>query len=294
MDPREREDITSEIHGVRSSRAIQETPELIHEGIQSLKDYIDRTLEDDLDNGDSVVPPITKDAYRQGISFASNEEGGPDQACYIRSNSFLLKFLRASHFDVEKTALRYFRCLDLMYGLFGDIALKRLLMLKDLTKRELQYLKKGQMQLLPNRDRAGRRIFAFSGREDRNFDVHEKYRVSMYLHDVCSEDETTQKLGLVSLNSPRMKRHKSLGGLTEREFYHKFSEGCPLRLSAIHYTGPDTFIYRIGSALILSLLGREERKMVRFHGGSQIEYMYSLKSFGISPDNIPITDSGQI
>jgi len=310
MDPQEREDITNEIHAVRSKRAITETLAFIDSKIQSLREYIDRTLDEDLDNGDSIVPPITKAAYKRGISFTINKESESDEVCYIRRKSFLLKFLRASFFDIEKATLRYFRCLDLMYGLFGDVALKRQLMLEDLTKREFLYLKKGQMQLLPSRDRAGRRIFAFSGREDRTFDVREKYRVSMYLHGVCSEDETTQKLGLVSLVSPlidpgrkpfgetgmalQIKGHKSLGGLSEREFLHKFSEGCPLRTSAIHYTGPDTFIYIIGSSLILFLLGKEDRKIVRFHGGSQIECGYSLKSFGMPPHDFPITNSGKI
>eukprot|EP00532_Pseudo-nitzschia_australis_P002961 CAMPEP_0168198778 /NCGR_PEP_ID=MMETSP0139_2-20121125/22003_1 /TAXON_ID=44445 /ORGANISM="Pseudo-nitzschia australis, Strain 10249 10 AB" /LENGTH=732 /DNA_ID=CAMNT_0008123587 /DNA_START=252 /DNA_END=2447 /DNA_ORIENTATION=+ len=310
MDPKEREDISNEIHGVQSSRAIQETPEIISEGIQSLRDYIDQTLDDELDNGDSIVPPVTKDAYKRGISFESVGEKGNGEVHYIRTKMFLLKFLRASHFDIEKAALRYFRCLDLTYGLFGDVALKRPLMLSDLTKRELRYLKKGQMQLLPSRDRAGRRIFAFSGCEVRNFDVREKYRACVYLHDVCSQDETTQKLGLVSLQSPKIdpgtkpfgeagmalqkKKHESLGGLDEREYLHKFSEGRPLRISAIHYTGPDTFIYQIGKSLILFLLPKRDRKIVRFHGGSQMEINYSLRSFGILPDEVPIKNNGQI
>jgi len=308
MDPSEREEIANEIHGVQSSRAIQETPEVISEGVQSLRDYIDQTMELDLKTGENFVPAVTKKAYKQFMASELKERG--DEAPYIDRQKFLLKFLRACHFDIEKAGQHYFRCLELMHELFGDIAFKRPLMMMDLTSWEVRYLKKGQMQLLPSRDRAGRRIFAFSGREDKNFTIREKYRTLFYLIDVCSEDETTQKLGLVSLQSPkidpgdkpfgekgmglRSERHEILGGLTEREYYRKFQNAMSLRISAIHYFGPNTFIYNIGTSLILLLLGKEERKIVRFHGGSQMECNYSLKSFGIVPDDVPVSDDGHI
>ena len=308
MDPSERQDITNEIHGVQSSRAIQETPEVISEGVQSLRDYIHQTMEFDLNTGEDFVPDVTKKAYKRFM--ASELKEGGNEVPYIDRQKFLLKFLRACRFDIEKAGQRYFRCLQLMHELFGNISFKRPLMMMDLTNREVQYLKKGQMQLLPSRDRAGRRIFAFSGREDRTFTIREKYRTLSYLIDVCSEDETTQKLGLVSLQSPkidpgdkpfgekgmalRSERHKMLGGLTEREYYHKFQNAMPLRVSAIHYFGPETFLYKIGTSLILFLLGKEERKILRFHGGSQMECNYSLKSFGINPDDVPVSDDKQI
>eukprot|EP00534_Pseudo-nitzschia_fraudulenta_P004738 CAMPEP_0201134834 /NCGR_PEP_ID=MMETSP0850-20130426/52862_1 /ASSEMBLY_ACC=CAM_ASM_000622 /TAXON_ID=183588 /ORGANISM="Pseudo-nitzschia fraudulenta, Strain WWA7" /LENGTH=113 /DNA_ID=CAMNT_0047405863 /DNA_START=1 /DNA_END=338 /DNA_ORIENTATION=- len=91
-----------------------------------------------------------------------------------------------------------------MFELFGDIALKRPLMMTDLTKREMRYLKKGQLQVLPSRDRVGRRIFAFSGRPNNQYSAPERYRTLLYLIGVCSEDATTQKLGLVSLQSPKV------------------------------------------------------------------------------------------
>ena len=308
MDPSEREDIANEIHGVQSSRAIQETPEVISEGVQSLRDYIDQTMELDLNAGENFVPAVTKKAYKKFM--ASELKEGGNEVPYIDRQKFLLKFLRACHFNIEKAGQRYFRCLELMHELFGDIAFKRPLAMMDLTSREMRYLKKGQMQLLPSRDRAGRRIFVFSGREDKNFTVREKYRTLSYLVDVCSEDETTQKLGLVSLQSPRLDpgdkpfgekgmslrsgRHEMLGGLSEREYYHKFLDAMSLRISALHYFGPNTFLYRIGSSLVLLLLRKEDRKIVRFHGGSQLECNYSLKSFGIVPDDVPVSDDGHI
>ena len=303
MNPREREDINNEIHGVQSSRAIQETPSIISEGVRSLRDLVIDHLEE---ISESILSVETREAYQQVV--ASGGGMGGSTFPYIHSHQFLIKFLRACFFDAGEACQRYFRCLDLMHGLFGDIALKRPLMMSDLTIREQRYLKKGQMQLLPARDRAGRRIYSFSGREDKSFTVPEKYRTSMYLIDVCSEDETTQKLGIVSLNSPKIdpgakpfgeegmalrpKKYEQLGGLSEQEFYKKFQKGKPLRTSAIHYTGPDSFLYKVGKSLILALVGKDDRKRIRFHAGSQMECNYSLKSFGIPSDELPVSEDG--
>lgn len=309
MDAAEREDIASEIHGVQSKRAIQETPEVVSKGIQSLRDYIDQEIEgNNLDIGKYMLRSVTKDAYKQVL--ASEIKAGGGGVIHVNTKEFLLKFLRAAHFFVEKAGEQFFRRLDFIHELFGDVAFRRPLMMTDLTNREQRYLKRGQVQLLPSRDRVGRRIFAFSGREDRNFTMREKCRTMSYLMDVCSEDQSTQKLGLVCLLSLRVDRgdkplgekslalrlekDESLGGLSEREYMQNFIGSIPLRVSAIHITAPDTFIYKVQQAILLFFLGREERKVARFHMGSQMECNYSLKSFGISPDEVPVTIEGYI
>eukprot|EP00537_Pseudo-nitzschia_pungens_P010131 CAMPEP_0172393270 /NCGR_PEP_ID=MMETSP1061-20121228/9188_1 /TAXON_ID=37318 /ORGANISM="Pseudo-nitzschia pungens, Strain cf. pungens" /LENGTH=594 /DNA_ID=CAMNT_0013124301 /DNA_START=74 /DNA_END=1854 /DNA_ORIENTATION=- len=304
VDALERENIIHEIHGLKSNRSVQETPEFVTGKIRALKEYIDANLEEPLDNGDSIVPPVTKIAYKRGVYRLHSN--------YLRTKAFLLKFLRACHFDIKKAALRYFRYVDLLYELFGDIALTRPLALSDLTKRELRYLKKGQMQLLPSRDRAGRRMYAFSGCDDWNYNIREKYRTNVYLIDVLSDDETTQKLGAVTLNAPRVGTGNNPfgfegmtlrigkqelfgnGKFTEPEFFRKVNEALPVRLTGIHYFAPNTIIYNIGKAIILSMLGKEDRKIIRFHAGSQLECDYSLRSFGIPHEDLTITEGDNI
>ncbi len=305
LDAKEREIIINEIHGITSSRAIVETEESVDEAIKSFRSFLESNLDQELDNRDSIVPPVTKEHYRRVVYELKSD--------YIVSKDFLIKFLRICFYNFEDATLRYFRYLDLLHLLFGDDALTRPLELKDLTKRELRYLRKGQMQLLPSRDRAGRRLYAFSGCDDWNFNIREKYRVNIYLIDVLSDDVTTQKLGAVSLNAPRVRydlgdnpfgfegmtlrvgKQELLGGkCTEAQFFRKINEAVPIRFSAIHYFAPQTMIYGIGKAIILSLLGKAHRKIVRFHGGSQLECNYSLRSFGIPHEDITITDGDNI
>jgi len=301
-------DILNEIHGIpnrRTNRTLRETPESVAAAVAAFRKHLGDTLGDELDNGDSIVPPVTKDAYRRAV-FDLNSG-------YVLSRDFLLKFLRISNYDTASATLRYFRYLDLLDVLFGDTALTRPLALRDLTKREIRYLKKGQMQLLPSRDLAGRRIYAFSGRDDPSFNIREKYRCNVYLYDVQSDDEQTQKLGAVALCAPRVRPHDANhpfgfegmtlrlgkqeqvhGECTETQFFRKTMEGVPIRLSAIHYFAPQTIIYNIGKAIILSLLGKDYRKIVRFHAGSQLECNYSLRSFGIPHEDITITEGDNI
>lgn len=305
MDAGERENIINEIHGIKSNRAIEETQDSIDEEIVSFRSFLETNLEEELDNRESIVPPVTKAPYRRGVYELRSD--------YITSKPFLIKFLRICHHNFEDAALRYFRYLDLLHLLFGDDSLTRPVELTDLTKREIRYLRKGQMQLLPSRDRAGRRIFAFSGCDDLDFNIREKYRVNIYLVDVLSDDIITQKLGAVSLNAPRVRydivdnpfgfegmtlrmgKQELLGGkCTEAQFFRKINEAVPIRFSAIHYFAPRTIIYEVGRAIILSLLGKEHRKIVRFHAGSQLECNYSLRSFGIPPEDITITEGNNI
>jgi len=303
MDAKEREEVTNEIHGIKSNRAIEGTPGSIEEAIRAFRENIDTNIDKELDNSDSIVPGVTKDAYKHGINVLKSD--------YILSNGFIIKFLRHTRYDMEKAVKRYFRWLDLIFLLFGDDALLRPLALTDLTKRELRYLRKGQMQLFPSRDRAGRRIFAFSGCDDWHFNIREKYRTNIYLIDVIADDVTTQKLGAVSMNAPRVRpndnpfgfegmtlrmgKQELLGGkCTEAQFFRKINEAVPVRFSAIHYFAPPTMIYNIGRAIMLSLLGKDHRKIVRFHAGSQLECNYGLRSFGIPHEDITITEGNNI
>jgi len=305
MDVAERELIENEMHGIKTNRTIEETSKSVQDAIVAFRAYLKTNLDKELDNRDSIVPPVTKDPYRKAVYELKSD--------YVTSKAFLIKFLRACHYNFEDAALRYFRYLDLLLLLFGEVALTRPLEMNDLTKREMRYLKKGQMQLFSLRDRAGRRIFAFSGCEELGFNIREKYRVNTYLVEVMSDDVTTQKLGAVTVNAPRVRydvgdnpfgfegftlragKQDLLGGkCTEAQFFRKCNEAMPLRLSGIHYFAPSTIIYDIGRSLILSLLGKDHRKIVRFHGGSHMECEYILRSFGIPNEALTITDGDNI
>ena len=67
-----------------------------------------------------------------------------------------------------------------------------------------------------------------------------------------------------------------------------------MRFSGVHFFYPPTILNDIFQSFILLLIGKEYRKIVRFHTGSYLEMMYSLQSFGIPQDDMSITESNTI
>ena len=142
----DRNQIEEEMHGV-SCMAIIETKESIE-----LSLYL---FEIELE----LLEKEHKIAYQKAIHLITNiDDPLALSSSFILSKEMKLRFLRTELFDVSKSAIRYTKYIDLLYELYGDIALQRPIRIDNLNRVELSYLKSGQYQLLPYRDRSGRRI----------------------------------------------------------------------------------------------------------------------------------------
>jgi hypothetical protein len=139
----DRNTFEEEMHGV-SCMAIEETPELIEESLYQFD------LELDLIEH--------KVAYNKAQEIVTSKEEDPLTRSFILSKEVKLRFLRSELFDPSKSALRYTKYLDLLYEIYGECSLRRPIRLQDLNREELSFLKSGEYQLLPYRDRSGRRI----------------------------------------------------------------------------------------------------------------------------------------
>ena len=110
--------------------------------------------------------PSKSDVFNPTITTSSNtthNNNNNKKYSYAISREFRIKFLRAELFDVKKAAARYLVCIDFLVDYFGVVALQRPLYLKDLDKDEQKLLREGRCQLMPSRDRFGRRIIVFFG-----------------------------------------------------------------------------------------------------------------------------------
>jgi len=182
----ERNDISEEIHGVSSRYAVDETaPELISRSLQELQIELDTN-----------VPMVRKVAYERSqqiynnnvqqeqeqaqaqaqqaqaqhqssssshnnISDNTNTTSTPkNNAGYVNDAEFRLMFLRRDLFDVRKAALRLANFMELVYDLWGDVALTKKTWKSQayLSPFELNAFRMGMIQCLQGRDRAGRRI----------------------------------------------------------------------------------------------------------------------------------------
>jgi hypothetical protein len=138
----DRNAINEEIHGVQTL-APEETPEMLTAALDNLSVEI------------SMISNTQKVAYNKSQEISTTS--------YINSADFRLRFLRCDLFDAKKAALRIVNFLDLLLEIFGDFALRRPIQMTDFNRDELQVFRLGLQQLLPYRDRSGRRIFASVG-----------------------------------------------------------------------------------------------------------------------------------
>lgn len=131
----ERDKAYHEIHGIRDE--ISETPEIVE---QKLMD-IETALTTKLDSLPEDSP----------IRLAS--ELSPQ---YIRDPKFLIMFLRAEQFEVDKALTRMIAFFEIKKYLFGVDKLVKPIVLGDLSKSDRATLEAGFIQIAPARDSAGR------------------------------------------------------------------------------------------------------------------------------------------
>eukprot|EP00536_Pseudo-nitzschia_multiseries_P011684 jgi/Psemu1/289840/fgenesh1_pg.411_\ len=287
MNVDEREAINNEIHGVQN-RSVEENPALIASALSALHEEIDQHFDEDY--GDPFAMDtdglFTKEAHKVGVSNL--------QSAYIQSDNFRIRFLRKALFDVREAAMHYFRYLDLIYNFFGEKALLRPLYLTDLTPREIEYFKRGQQQLFPSRDQSGRRIFAFTGCNNTRYTLTEKYRTMTYLFDVLSQDEATQKLGLVVLTFILRSGKVDVGGKASPRFFQRAHQACPVRIIAYHMCFPGNVAYNLAQMIVTLFFPMRLRSVLRFHRGSMMENNYNMCGYGIPFGDIPLTASGKV
>ena len=89
---------------------------------------------------------------------------------------------------------------------------------------------------------------------------------------------------------------KTMEGETHRmsSLFMSIFEASSLRFSAVHMCFPNEFFVRFLKPLMLLIVGKDFRRVLRIHSGTTMECNYSLSSFGIRVDDIPITYSGTI
>lgn len=168
-----RNDIQEEIHGVKCL-APQETPELLERSLFEL----------DADLNHIIL--TSSDETTNALLLARNH----GNRTHTNSDDFRLRFLRCELFDVQKAAHRICEYLHRIRSFFGDFALEREVYLhKDFSREELREFRKGCLQLLPFRDRSGRRILVIFPGEDivnMNINLRVSSRLAIFLICVSS------------------------------------------------------------------------------------------------------------
>ncbi len=291
---KDRNAINEEIHGVQSM-ACDETPESVAESL--------RLLSIELQN----LPTQYKLIYQRACEPRKGEPPAQGNYCYAKSQKFQLTFLRCEFFDEKKAALRMAKYLELACDLYGEEALRRPLRADDFkSKEEIEVMDAGHQQLLPFRDRCGRRVLFTHG--DMNLpssslterSVLSKgpaMKVLLYLWSILIEDVEAQRKGLVVIFWPRYVDHtvresgfpssakppprkkkgnqeqrtnslpNSVPDANSRSIGIRFFEAVPVRITSVHICLPDIPYLRMVRNLLVFILGEKFRSRAKFHDG---------------------------
>ena len=273
----ERNATDENLHGLRSL-AIDETPERLRRALNDMQVEIHK------------LPDEDQRGHTKGLALGS---------MYVQSLAFRLKFLRCVQFDAKMAAFRYCSSLNMLWEIFGDVALMRRLYITDLGEEEMEYMKEGQFQVLPGRDSLGRRIVVFNMRQPKKkYSMDSMFKVYVYcLNAVVSEDISTQKHGIVYIGILQKSEHLANNerqASMDLHRVHKMYAGTPLYWGGAHLCCPDSPLFRIVTAVFLAWIGQEGRKVLRVHRGNRIECNYSLRSFGIPVEDMPQMHTGEI
>ena len=302
LSVKDRNDIQEEIHGVKCL-AIEENEELIRTSLRQLEEEIHQRIPDLQKRAylQSLQPvtvtatataTATKDSNTNPDAIDSSKSNNNHRS-YIHGDEFRLRFLRCELFDIPKAALRMVTYLDLMVELFGPISLQRPITLADFTKDELRHMRKGMIQILPYRDRSGRRIIiCFPEEEVSQIPPFCKAKIAMYLlWAVGDKDIVTQKMGFIVLTWFDASFAKLNASWKIK--YKFYTLNCD-RITAIHCCSPDTQHYRFRRSIMVMRCGVENRSKLIFHLGESMEIHYKLQGYGIPFEHVPISWTGKV
>jgi hypothetical protein len=261
--------------------AIDETPDLINQSLHELQIEIDYKMLPDIG--------IIKNAY---LHSQLTEKG----RSFVNSKEFRLRFLRFELFDIQKSAIRMLKWLELSLSLFGSVALGRPIRISDFPSNEQQVFRKGYIQLMPVRaSGTGRRIICIIPYDEDWYTISKQVlqKIVMYTVWIIGNDVDTQRKGMVIIHMfdssfPQILNHKGAGVLLPSAHWL-----LSVRLSAIHICTPDTPFFRLRRSAIIIAAG-SNRSRLKLHLGTSVELRYALQNYGIPIECIPITHTGKI
>lgn len=183
----DRNAIFEEIHGVRCLalpetqdsvwKALHEFQELLQKKEGGVSDKLKTTYHKILSKRQKARAEIYRDGFLRGIEAGNHQSKVTSirlekKLAYCQNHyaiddpAFRLRFLRCELFNVHKAVVRYCYYLNFVHELWGSVALEREIKLSDFNRPESKLFRKGFFQVLPFRDRSGRRIVTILGGMD--------------------------------------------------------------------------------------------------------------------------------
>jgi len=209
---------------------------------------------------------------------------------YVESKGFRLMFLRAECFNPKAAAQTIVTHFEIKRRIFGDgEVLARDVRQDDLNEEDLAKLNDGFLQVLPERDAAGRTIICLNlGFRRQDALASPLSRASWYFMMTMMQDEEAQKMGVVYVmyNYCRFKEEIDF----QREIHH-LRAALPQRTHAAHYCYNDVTLRPFVAGIRL-FIDPSSRFRLRPHYGTVAEIEFELQTFGIPTHVSPMQKDG--
>ena len=241
----------------RARRELNEQPEKRAEAIQELRERIEQW--------ERSPPP-----EEAGLTFARKDE------------SFLLRFLRARKFDLDR-ALQ-------LYVNFYKYRQKYADHLTDYNAKSLEHiLKSGTMRVLDKRLQNGAKVICLFPNcwDYENVPFGENFKTVMLIMDKLIEDEETQVNGIAIFNNLEGVSFYQIMKLVQTEQMQKgmifelLQDAFPARFKGMHLINQPWYV-SIVLAIARPFMKPKLRSRLRIHGAE----MSGLHEF-IDPENLP-------
>lgn len=301
----DRNAINEEMHGV-FSLSPEETPQMVVDAIHRLSQEIEeiehKPAYDRSQQWNSTSSAVGIDFTQSIYNYNSETIRAGTHSTYVNTVDFRLRFLRTELFDAKRAAMRLVKFLDMVMELYDDRdeLLRRPIGITDLkSKNEKDLLKSGNFQLLPFRDRSGRRVIAMVPDMGNVLCIRLRVKVFLYLWCVASDNEETQKKGAVLVIWPRFPENRVTGSAfipqsSAPYWWKNFVDSVPVRICAFHICNPKGGQFFEITFSALGAVLTEERIRIKIHTGDRTEISYHLIGYGIPVDLLPLTDSGNV
>ena len=318
MTLQERERVYEELHGVASP--IVETPTLISTKLEEMDVCIQNTTHKPaynmilqhyrlLQQEDVTIPYVNDSSFR--LMFLRSDRYNVQDA-----TTRFVQHLEYKHslFGYDKLMKRSITLQDLLEGTAtGGAAAKTrgVTTIPSNTSsnslKMLDTLQSGTFQLLNQRDSSGRAVL-FDATGYHGTMIHHESTLKLYWYVVMSalEDVESQKSGFVGILYAVVNNDDNDGNSTtgtgtgaravynrlinDREFFTKaglITTILPMRVEAAHFCCNDPSLVNIVRIVQMAMV-RDLRVRIRIHSGNHMECFYSLMTFGLPVDAIPI------
>lgn len=209
---------------------------------------------------------------------------------YVNKNR--LAFLRAERFDAKAAAVKMVKHFESKQLLFGEgTILARAIRYSDLCEGSIKMLESGFMQVLPQRDAAGRSILfvrpelqikTMLSIGDINSSQEMATKAMWYMLSTTLQDEETQRQGIVAVivGNPKCLEND----ITTLKKFHQARESLPKKIVGIHLCSHEISLRPLVEEF--DIMTKEMRMHFRPHiSNDPKQIIFELQTFGI-----PITE----